>query len=170
MSAGVPTNKAFRQAVVYYERFHLKDFDADECRRIGTLWPEKWGVVCNPTTIGYRSDKWNEDGDWVDYTHDFESETYCLRDYVRGDEVFKRRGYGVPRHPYFSYLGYCLDLDYEDEDEEENYFDWTHLKHLPLLLWFQPKRWLIIHHATRKRAPLIVTNRGLRVTKRGIEG
>lgn len=131
-------------------------------------WPKKWGFGGKMKTVYYASDKWEKDGDFINYYHDHGKGVGFWM--PKGEEPWL----GSKRMPVRSFpesvavLGYCLGWDYQrvgtdrmfraaPEDGEE------------LLCSFPDRKRLIVVHPERGVVALI-SGPGLIVEARGIVG
>lgn len=145
------SSEAYNVAKHINELFYARDADHDIVLPIN--WPDKQSVLGKATAIGYRSDKWEEVGEYKDYIHKHE---HPLPDIIRrkapGDIplVIKnpenpadKKAFKRPKDLVFAFLGYALDLEFERDGRLRN-LDWKSDPNLPILAADTERRLLLI--------------------------
>ena len=154
-----------------WEIFHAKTPEPSKDIRLqgkARNWPTKWGYCGKVHTIYYSSDKWEEDGNYINYYHDHGKGIGCWL--PKGSEPWlTSKRMPIKKFPQsVSVLGYCLGWDYERPDEK-GLFRAEQETGDELLCCF-PNRKSLVVVSPRQGAVALVSGPGLVVEARGIVG
>jgi hypothetical protein len=101
-----------RNSANIYRKFHLKE--PNGYVRLNRTIPEYMAFLGYAVDIGYKSDKWNKNGEFESYVHYFEHETKVLVFPRTHEMAFGRFKIRPPKE--VTYLGYAVDFHFCDED------------------------------------------------------
>lgn len=108
-----------KEAHALWRTFHAKE-PREEIFLQNPGWPRSWGRSGEGLTVYYRSDKWNEDGDYVSYYHDHEGGVQVWEPWGAHawlEDKRKRPCAGIPALQ-CAVLGWCLGWDIRCTDGE----------------------------------------------------
>lgn len=166
-----PSTAELAQAREVWELFHDKaPTPAEDIHLKGAArqWPSSWGYGGEMETVYYASDKWEPDGDFINYYHDHGKGIGFWM--PQGEESWlgsKRLPVrGLPES--VAVLGYCLGWDYKRVGTDRM-FRATPDDGEELLCSFPNRKHLIVVHPSRGVVALI-SGPGLVVEARGIVG
>lgn len=155
---------SYRVAKDIYEMFYDKTANHDIV--VPVNWPQTQSVMGIAKAIGYRSDKWEDDGHYVDYIHRHEKPyPKVIRKKTSGDSTLKK-ALKAPTPMVFAFLGYALDLEVEINGKLKN-LDWKQERELPFLVADVDRRLLVILPQDGSY-PILLHSPILEVTEAGI--
>lgn len=164
-------DREYEMAQRAWEIFHAKEpTSARDINLEGRArdWPKKWGYCGKVSTIYYASDKWEKDGDYVNYYHDHGQGIGCWM--PAGTEPWL----GSKKMPVRSFpqsvsvLGYCLGWDYA-RPGEPGMFRASQETGDEMLCCFPNRKTLVVVSPSQGVVAL-VSGPGLVVEARGIVG
>jgi hypothetical protein len=166
---GRPPDYAMAQKA--WEMFHAKKAKpAEDIHLKGKArdWPTQWGYSGTVKTIYYASDKWEKDGDYLNYYHDHGKGIGCWL--PKGTEPWltsKQLPFqGYPEA--LTVLGYCLGWDYQRPGSSQMFR--AEQETGDELLCSFPNRKTLAVVSPRQGAVALVGGPGLIVEARGIVG
>ena len=131
-------------------------------------WPKQWGYSGKVKTIYYASDKWEKDGEYVNYYHDHGKGIGCWMPAGTESWLTKQR-LPVKEFPQsVSVLGYCLGWDYTRPKGSKMYR--AKQETGDELLCCFPNRKTLVVVSPRQGVVALVSGPGLVVEARGIVG
>lgn len=153
-----------------WELFHAKKNPPKNISLKGKArdWPRSWGFGGQAVTVYYSSDKWKENGDYINYYHDHGGGIGLWL--PSGDESWlQQKTLPLRKFPQaVSVLGYFLGVDYERAGGKK-LFRATPEDGEELLCCFPDRKHLVVVHPNRGAAALIF-GPGLIVEARGVVG
>lgn len=167
------TEETIGDAADLFRLFHQKEprkHFAIRCR-----WPQEWSVCDYALRTGYLSNKWNNRGKWIAYTH-LHTEIGAPEPVIliprkpshRGSlDLWKRK---IAPMPALAWLGYCLDIELSRPRGEEAFIDFKQMKKLPHLAGVPNKNYLVIMPQDQQGDDLMILwSPRLTITDHGIE-
>jgi len=106
-----------KKATSVWKLFHKKSSPRELIDIAGDPWPEKWAYAGEARTTYYRSDKWQDDGDYAKYYHEHEGGVSLwhpsgLFDWL--DENRKQPSIRIPKA--VAVLGYAVGVEVKRHD------------------------------------------------------
>jgi len=166
-----PSAADLKRARAVWKLFHAKEpTPAKDVHLSGKAseWPTRWGYCGRVKTIYYASDKWEDDGDYVNYYHDHGKGIGCWLP-AGAESWLTSQRLPVKKFPQsVSVLGYCLGWDYQRAGGNRMYR--AEPETGDELLCSFPNRKTLVVASPRQGVVALVSGPGLVVEARGIVG
>lgn len=146
-----------------YEMWHQKNVDAAFEQEID--FPEGLACVGRAETIYYESDKWEKDGHFVLYVHEFDSGPFVY--FGEGEDVSTKHLLGVRNlrgELALPVLAFVTSLTYARDNKPHKTLNF---KDPPTLVCTADRKTLVIF--SKEKGPIFISGGKMVVTERGIE-